>query len=160
MFYQGILSFVLLLFKNSRKYFLLKQPANFLLFYASQLEFTSLKSTMEICEICSKLTIETPGRYRWRVLVSLLLTLNCFLTFYWCFHSWLWTSKYQVITFWKKNHLHRVNTSCLEIFETLVIVFFFFRKQCYKICHFYRNSELSQNSKTLRTMQVCNFCLF
>ena len=128
MFYQGILSFVLLLFKNSRKYFLLKQPANFLLFYASELEFTSLKSTMEICEICSKLTIETPGRYRWRVLVSLLLTLNCFLTFYWCFHSWLWTSKYQVITFWKKNHLHRVNTSCLEIFETLVIFFFFFQK--------------------------------
>ena len=50
------------------------------------------RSTTTICEICSKLITKTPERR----LVSVLLTLTRFKTLIWCFHRWLWTSKYRL----------------------------------------------------------------
>ena len=47
----------------------------------------SNKNTRKICEICSKLTMKTPDVID-AVLVSLLLTLNGFRTFFWCFYCW------------------------------------------------------------------------
>ena len=48
------------------------------------------ENTRKMCEICWKLTIETP---EWRLLVSLLLPLNRFHTWFWCFHCLYWTIK-------------------------------------------------------------------
>ena len=45
------------------------------------------------CERCSKLTVETPEWRQWRLLVSLLLTLNIFHTIFLWFHCWNWTGK-------------------------------------------------------------------
>ena len=45
-------------------------------------------NTRAMCEICSKLTINTPERRQW------LLNLNRFYTMLCCFHCWQWTSKY------------------------------------------------------------------
>ena len=54
------------------------------------------RNTRTMCEICSWLTIKTPERRQWRVLVPLLLTLHrCHLLF-WCFYNWLWRSKCQL----------------------------------------------------------------
>ena len=44
------------------------------------------------CEICLKLTIKTPERRHWRRIGVFIVTSNIFHTFF-CFHSWLWTSK-------------------------------------------------------------------
>ena len=53
------------------------------------------KSTL--CEIYSKLPIETPAWLQQsRSLVSLLLNLKRFQTFFWLFYSWFWTSYYQL----------------------------------------------------------------
>ena len=58
----------------------------------TQLTFTSSNSTIETlkkrCKICSKLRIKITKRRQWRVLVLLLLTLNIFHTFFWCFCSY------------------------------------------------------------------------
>ena len=43
-----------------------------------------------ICEICSKLTIKTLERRHWCSSGVLLLTLNRFHTFFWCFQCWTW----------------------------------------------------------------------
>ena len=40
------------------------------------------RNTRKRCEICSKLTIKIPERRQWRLLVSLLLTLNIFHTLF------------------------------------------------------------------------------
>ena len=58
--------------------------------------FTCSVSTMETPEQCVKPV--NSQRYRHQnvidvVLVSLLLTLNKFHRFFWCFHCWIWTSK-------------------------------------------------------------------
>ena len=50
-------------------------------------------NTRTMCEICSKLTIQTSNTSIDIVLESLLLTLNKFHTLFWCFHCWLWISK-------------------------------------------------------------------
>ena len=44
----------------------------------------------------SKLTIKTPKNVIGVVLVSLFWAVNIFRTLFWCFHCWLWTSKYQL----------------------------------------------------------------
>ena len=51
------------------------------------------KSSRTMCEICLKLTIETPELRHWHcsgVFYWLWLTI------FWCFQHWLWTSKYQL----------------------------------------------------------------
>ena len=50
-------------------------------------------NTKTMCEICSKLTIKTPNDVSDVVLVSLMLSLNSFHAFFWCFYCSLWTSK-------------------------------------------------------------------
>ena len=50
-----------------------------------------------MCEICSKLTKRHQKDVSNVVVMSLLLTLNRFHTLCWCFHSWLWTSKCQLV---------------------------------------------------------------
>ena len=51
------------------------------------------RNTRKRCEICSDLTIKTPDNVSDVVLVFLLLNLNIFHTFFYCFYCWLWTSK-------------------------------------------------------------------
>ena len=46
----------------------------------------SNRNTGKKCEICSKLTIKIPAHAIGVVLVSLLLTLNIFHTFFYCFY--------------------------------------------------------------------------
>ena len=53
-------------------------------------------NTKPMCEICSKLTIETPERRQLCRSGSLLLTLNIFPTFFWVLLFLLWTSKYRL----------------------------------------------------------------
>ena len=48
------------------------------------------ENTRKRCEICSKLTIETPEDV---VLATLSLNLNIFRTFFQYFYYWLWTAK-------------------------------------------------------------------
>ena len=62
-----------------------------------QSECTFSKSTIErpqeICENSSKLTIKIPERRHLRR-SNVFRTLNRFYKLSWCFHCWLWTSKY------------------------------------------------------------------
>ena len=51
------------------------------------------RSIRKRCEICSKLTIKHQNNVNDAVLVFLLLTLNIFHTFLYCFFCWIWTSK-------------------------------------------------------------------
>ena len=55
------------------------------------------RNTKKWCEICSKLTIKTPD-VNDIVLVSLILTLNIFHTFLWCFYCCLLTVKSYTFT--------------------------------------------------------------
>ena len=48
---------------------------------------------------CLKLTIKTPEPRQWHILEH--ITLNIFQILFWCFHYWLWTSKYQLGSSWK-----------------------------------------------------------
>ena len=50
------------------------------------------ESTRTIYKICSKLAIKTPKRLHWRHIVD--DTSND--TFFWYFHCWFWTSKYEM----------------------------------------------------------------
>ena len=63
--------------------------------------FTCSKSTMKTQETFVKPIQSWQKRHQNHAidvrLLSLLLTLNRFQTFFWCFHCWLWTSK------WKKT---------------------------------------------------------
>ena len=47
----------------------------------------------KMCEICSMWTIKTPEQRQW---YHSGVTLNEFHIFFWCFHFWLWTSKYHL----------------------------------------------------------------
>ena len=70
--------------------------ACWVLFYITHQTFTYSKSTtkaVEICEICSKLTIKTPERPQWFLSSIFMLTLNILHTFFNCFYCWLWTGK-------------------------------------------------------------------
>ena len=58
-----------------------RNPANIHLFKFSN------RNSRERCEICSKLTIKTPEERHSRRPGVLLLTLNIFYTFFWCFCS-------------------------------------------------------------------------
>ena len=49
------------------------------------------------CGICSKLTIKHQNDFNDVVVMFLLLTLKIFHTLFWCFYTWLWTSKYNVL---------------------------------------------------------------
>ena len=49
-------------------------------------------NTRTMCEISSKLTVKTPERH----LVFLMLTLSIYHLFVYCFHCWIWTSKYRL----------------------------------------------------------------
>ena len=51
------------------------------------------RNTRKSCVICSKLTIKTSNNVTDVVLVSLLVTLNLFNSFFWCFYCWLWAFK-------------------------------------------------------------------
>ena len=51
-------------------------------------------NTWTTCEVYSKLTVKTRERRHW--LVSLLLTLNRFYTFFRCSYWWIWTSMHQL----------------------------------------------------------------
>ena len=51
------------------------------------------ENTKAMYEIYLKLTIKTKNDINDVVVVFLLLTLNKFRTFLWCFHCWVWTSK-------------------------------------------------------------------
>ena len=52
-------------------------------------------NTKAMYDICYQLT-KTPDWRRDVILVSLLLTMNRFHTLPWCFHCWLWASKFQL----------------------------------------------------------------
>ena len=51
-------------------------------------------------------------------MASLLLTLNRFHTFFWCFHCWLWTSKWRpsLILRWYRAKIVNVNEKEYEVF--------------------------------------------
>ena len=53
-------------------------------------------NTRKLCEIGSKLRIKTPEQRHWCHSGIFMLNLNRFHTFFWCFHRWLWTSKFQI----------------------------------------------------------------
>ena len=55
-----------------------------------------IKDIAKLTFTCSKSTIKTPEQSLKFVLVSLLLTLNWFHTFFWYFHCQLWISKCRV----------------------------------------------------------------
>ena len=65
--------------------------------FQSQLRITCSKSKIEKnwkrWEICSKLTITIPERGHWRRSGVFIVTFPHISTFFWCFYSWLWTSK-------------------------------------------------------------------
>ena len=72
-------------FKNYIAFTNFWSPADICLFKVND------RNTTTMCEICSKLTIKTLEQRHW--LVSLLLTLNRFHKFCWCFSCRLSTSK-------------------------------------------------------------------
>ena len=87
-----------------------------------------------MCEICSKSTIIIPEWRKWRLLVSLLLILNRFHTLCWCFHYWLWTSKYPISGYlltgfykWVKVCWGSFIKYIRKIFRKTNIIFHFFR---------------------------------
>ena len=52
-----------------------------------------------MCEICSTLTIKTSKRHNWHLFWCLfMLPLNRFPSLLWCFHSWIWTGKYWLVS--------------------------------------------------------------
>ena len=69
-----------------------------------------------MCEICSKLTIETTERRHWRHFESLLLlTMSRSRTLFWCFHNWLLTSKCWLGGKLLVNSLSRTDSSLKSI---------------------------------------------
>ena len=67
-----------------------------------------------ICEICSKLTMNTPEWHHWRRSGVLIVSLNRFHTLSWCVHWWLRTSKR-----WVKIivHVNWINNCRISIAE-------------------------------------------
>ena len=53
-------------------------------------------NTRTTCEISSKLTTKTPEQCHWSRFDVFISTFNRFQTLFWCFHCWLWTSKYRL----------------------------------------------------------------
>ena len=53
-------------------------------------------NTIAMCEICSKLTINTPKRHQWHCPGVFIVNLNRFHTLLWCFYYWLWSGKCQL----------------------------------------------------------------
>ena len=57
------------------------------------------RNTRKRCDIFLKLLIETPERRHWRRYgVFILLNLNIFQTFSYCFYCWIWLSKCYLIS--------------------------------------------------------------
>ena len=71
------------------------------------------------------------------VLVSLLLTSNKFLTLFWCFHGWLWTSKYCL-------GISNVNVYSQSKFHVSTILCIFFFWKCFRECWLWLSFCLSQ----------------
>ena len=69
------------------------------------------------CEICSKLTTKTPQRRHWHCSGVFMLTINWFHALLWCFHFWLWKSKYPI------NRWHVILTT---ITESISFNFYYF----------------------------------
>ena len=74
--------------------------------------FICSKSTMEAPEQCVK---SAQNLRQWRVLVSLLSALSRFHTLFWCFHCWLWTSKYRLGQFLNIVSTNPVNTYLFKV---------------------------------------------
>ena len=52
------------------------------------------RSTGKRCEICSKLTVKTPERHRWRRSGVSIINFEHILILFYCFYCWLWEGKY------------------------------------------------------------------
>ena len=51
------------------------------------------RNTRTMCEICSKLTLKTPGGRQWRRSGVFSVNFEQIYTLFWCCHCWFWTSK-------------------------------------------------------------------
>ena len=63
-------------------------PANIYLFKVNN------RNSRKTYEICSKLTIKTQQRGHWSRSGVFIVILNIIDTFFYCFHCWLWTTKF------------------------------------------------------------------
>ena len=90
-----------------------------------------------ICGICSKFTtIKKQYKVINFALVSLLSTLNIFGTLFWCFHCWLWTTKYWMgpfMKFWKTRIPEKSGKVTCLAFERLSRTSKFFNGDYWKV---------------------------
>ena len=52
------------------------------------------RNSIVLCEIFSKLSVQTPEQHQWPCFSFLLITLNIFNTFFWYLHRWHWATKH------------------------------------------------------------------
>ena len=92
-------------------------PANIYLFKINN------RNTTKRCKIYLKLIIKTTNNVNDVVLVSLLLTLNIFQTFFYCCYCWLWTGKCLLGYFKVYFYATRSITDTMQPFGNLLINF-------------------------------------
>ena len=98
------------------------------------------RNTGKRCEMCSKLTVKTPERHRWRCFGVSIINFEHILILFYCFYCWFWVGKYFLDWFGRavlngcscwESILITPKIFVLKVFEIYFVVLLNFFSNCH-----------------------------